>query len=188
MRLLPSSNLQISYYRDNWSYNLDIGYFDAKSQKGLEDTTLKIKRKFKLQPNLKLSLGASLTLPTYDFIGNHTDYTLYSSIIYYPQSSLSLFGGVNYTFIQDTPTTEPLQNITNFYLGIGYFFTKDFYMNLSYSQAQSKFTTNHDAKTLGSTLFYKINEKWFTTLYYSQEIEDEDLHNNFKFKIGYTFW
>ena len=42
-----TTKLQISYYLDNWSYSLRTGYFSASDDKGMQDTTLKIKRKFK---------------------------------------------------------------------------------------------------------------------------------------------
>lgn len=181
------SNFYISYYLNNWSYTLRTSYFTMDDDIGMQDSLLKIKRKFRLTEYLKVSLGAGVELPTYDFTGNNTDYTLYGSIIYYPKSALSLFAGLSHTFIQDEEITIPLQDTNILYLGSGYFFTKDFYVNLAYSYTKNKFTVNHPAHSIGSTLFYQINEKWFTTLSYSHEIEDE-LSNSAGIKFGYRIW
>lgn len=182
-----TAKFQISYYLNDWSYSLRTGYFTTGNDRGIQDTTLKIKRKFKLTQSLKVGLGVGVKLPTYDFAGNKTDYTLYGSVIYYPMSALSLFAGVSHTFIKDDEITTPLQDINTVYLGSGYFFTKDFYANIAYSYAQSKFTTNHAAHSIISTLLYRINKKWFTTLSYSHEIEDE-LSNSASIKFGYSIW
>jgi hypothetical protein len=183
-----TTKVQITYYHNTWSYSLRTGYFKTDSDNGMQDTTLKIKRKFKLTKSLKLGLGLGVKLPTYDFIGNKTDYTFYSSLTYYPQSSLSIFTGVSHTFINDEQTITPLRNTNTFYIGTGYYFTSHFYANIAYSYAQSKFTTEHAANSIMSTLFYKINKKWFTTLSYSHEIDDEDLHNSLNIKFGYSIW
>lgn len=183
-----TAKMQLIYYRDQWSYSVRTGYFQTDSQNGMQDTTLKIKRKFRLNESLKLGLGLGVKLPTYDFIGNQTDYTLYSSLTYYPVSSFSLFSGVSHTFINDEEEPDPLQDINTFYIGSGYFFTQSFYANIAYSYAESKFTANLPSRSLMSTLFYKINKKWFTTLSYSHEIEVDALNNSLSIKFGYSIW
>lgn len=132
-------------------------------------------------------MGVGIKLPSYDFVGNETDYSLYSSIIYYPKTSLSLFGGITHTFINDKEIITPLQDINTVYLGSGYSFNKDLYANIAYSYVESKFTTNHPAHSVMSMIFYRINDKWFTTLSYSHEIEEE-LHNSLNVKFGYHIW
>jgi len=177
----------VSYYLNDWSYTLRTGYFTSDHDSGMQDTTLKIKRKFKLNKSLKVGLGVGVKLPTYDFTGNNTDYTLYGSVVYYPKSALSLFAGATHTFINDDQIITPLQDINTFYMGTGYFFTKDVYANIAYSYVESKFTTNDPAHSIMSMLFYKINDKWFTTFSYSHEINDE-LHNAVSVKFGYSIW
>ena len=182
-----TTKLQISYYLDSWSYSLRTGYFSTSDDEGMQDTTLKIKRKFKLSKSFKVGLGLGIKLPTYDFTGNNTDYTLYGSVVYYPVSALSIFTGVSHTFINDDEVFGPLQDINTFYAGSGYFFTKNLYANIAYSYAQSKFITNDPAHSIISTLLYKINNKWFTTLSYSHQIDDE-LKNSVSIKFGYSVW
>ena len=182
------SKFQLSYYLNDWSYSLKTGFIVTHDAEGLQDTTLKIKRRFKLTKSLKVGLGVGIKLPTYDIAGNNTDYTLYSSINYYPISALSLFAGASHTFIYDDEITVPIQDTDTLYIGTGYFFTKNFYANVAYSYAESKFTSNHVAKSVLSTLFYRINDKWFTTFSYSHQIDDDDLHNSLNIKFGYSIW
>lgn len=184
-----TSKLQANYYLNDWRYSLGVEYFGTDDISGFQDTILKVKRKFQVRKNLKISFGLGIKLPSYDFLGNKTDYALYTSVIYYPKSALSLFGGASYTFINDEKSIGgALQNISTFYVGTGYFFNKDFYANIAYSNAQSKFVSNHNAQAINSTLFYKINKKWVSTLSYSHEIEDDDLHNALNFTLIYSVW
>ena len=182
-----AAKFQIVYYLNNWSYALRTGYFLVDDGE-MQDTIVKIKRKFKLNKALNISFGAGIKLPTYKIKGNRVDYTLYSSIVSYPLSSLSVFAGANHTFVNDKEITVPIQDTNTAYIGTGYFFTKDLYANLTYSYAQSKFATNHAAKSFSSTIFYKIDEKWFTTLSYGHQIDDDDLHNSLNLKFGYSLW
>ena len=144
------------------------------------------------------------------------DELLYTSLHYYPTSALSFFAGYNFTRIGDdevdtvlseTPSGDKnsngtietdgnekknnyqgLQNKHKFYGGVGYFFTNDLYMNIIYSDERSKFVSEHNIRAFSSSLYYKINEKWFTTLYYKYEVLDEDRHDNLLFSVGYNLW
>ena len=182
-----TTKLQVSYYLNNWSYTLRTGYFNTENSSGMEDTTFKIKQKIKVNNTLKVGLGVGVKLPTYDFTGNKTDYTIYGSMVYYPKSALSIFMGVSHTFINDNQIITPLQDINTFYIGSGYFFSKKLYINIAYSNAESKFTTNQAARSVISTILYRIDEKWFTTLSYSHEIEDQ-LNHAINVKFGYSIW
>lgn len=182
-----TTKFQISYYLNDWSYSLRTGYFSTDTDEGMQDTTLKVKRKFRLSHSLKVGLGLGMRLPTYDFTGNNTDFTLYGSIVYYPKPELSIFAGTSYTFIHDDEVISPLRDVQTFYTGSGYFFTKNFYANMAYSYAESKFTTNDPAHSIISTVLYRINDKWFTTLSYSHELK-ADLKNSLNIKFGYSIW
>jgi len=183
-----SSKLQVNYYHDKWSYSLSTGYYRHAKSEGALDTEVKVKHYFKLTPKLKLRLGVGVKLPTYDFIGNKTDYTLYSSLNYYVTPAFSLFSQYNYSYIHDINEITPLRNSYASSFGAGYFFTKDFYSNLAYHKGQSKFTNEHNIESLSSSLYYKIDQKWFGTLFYDREIYDEDFHETINFKIGYKWW
>ncbi len=180
--------LKMSYYRDNWSYSLGSGYYQYKDTKGTIDTTLKVKKRFSLTPILKFSLGGGVKLPTYDFQGNKTDYSFYSSLSYYPKKSLSFFGNYSYTFIQDESVNLELRDSEYLSGGVGYFFTKKFYANVSLSLVKNKFTSEHPTESLSSTLYCKFNKNWFSLVNYNQEIKDESTHRTYTIKVGYRVW
>jgi len=180
---------QVNYYHNDWSVSLRSSYYtrDAYGD-GFGDTTLKVRKRFRLTPELRLNLGAGLKLPTYDFPGNKTDYKLYSSLYYYPAKKISLFGGFNYTFIQDEEVMGELQNRSKLFGGVGYFFTDSFYANIGYAYEKSKYVSEHPEHSLSGTFFYQVTDSWFTSIYYKQDILDEDLHDEFYFTVGYKFW
>jgi hypothetical protein len=182
------TKLQATYFLNDWIYTLQTGYFTSDTNQGMTDTALKIKRRFKPTKNFKFALGAGVRLPSYRFEGNRADIMLYSSLIYYPASAVSLFAGFSHTFINDKEVSAPLQNINALYLGTGYFFTKEFYINASYSYSDTKFVNYHKIKTLSSTLFYQLDEKWFISCTYSRELEDYESHDAFSIRLGYSVW
>ncbi|MCF6244915.1 MAG: transporter [Sulfurovum sp.] len=183
-----TNKIRITYYHDDWSYILRTGYLTHSDSTGMLDTTFKIRKRFKPTPNLRVKVSASLRLPTRDFAGNNTDISLSSSFNYYLSKKASLFAGVQHTFVRDEQISIPLQNKSSFYLGAGYFLTKKLYTDISYAYAQSKFTTKYAVKSLRGALSYDINNQWFTTVSYEQDIDDEDTHNTLNFTIGYRFW
>ena len=208
--LQHNSRIKISYYLNSWAYTLQTGYYTHNLADGALDTIVRVRKRIKINPKLVLSVGAGLRLPTYNFTGNKMDELLYTSLHYYSTSELSFFAGYTFTRIGDdavptilpeTPSgdtnsdgtpkekvSEMIQNTHKFYLGTGYFFTNDFYMNLTYSDESRKFVSEHRIKAFSSSIYYKINEKWFTTFYYKYEVLDGDKHTNFLFTLGYTLW
>jgi hypothetical protein len=210
-----NTNFQLNYYNNNWNYSLHGGYYTHNAHDGLLDTTLRIKKRIKLNTQWILGISAGVQIPTHDYNGNEADYLLSSTIHYYPSNGLSFFAGYAYTYMGDhdehieiedkddddeskSPDVieegdhlikiERIQNQYRFHLGVGYFITEKVYSNFVYSEKKSKFESEHKSTTLSSTLYYKIDKKWFTTLYCKREILDEDLHDTLLFKIGYHIW
>ena len=204
-------NLQLNYYNNNWNYALHTGYYKHQLHDGMLDTTLSVKKRIPFKKKWVLGLLAGVRLPTHDYKGNKVDYLFSITLHYYPTANLSLFTGYQYSYIGDEDERieteesdenkyntgeqeekeikiEKIQNLHRFHLGIGYFITHNFYANLVYSEQKSKFESEHKSAILSSTLYYKIDEKWFTTLYYKREVIDEDLHDSFLFKVGYHIW
>lgn len=182
------SKAQLNYYHDTYSYTLKTSYYTYHGDKGMQDTILKVKKRFSLKNDTSMKLGVSIKLPSYDFKGNQTDYTLYSSLTHYATFKHSYFTGASYTFIQDKPQKTALQNSYNIYIGNGYFFNTRLYASISYNFSRSKFTTEHHIHTLSSTLYYKINDKFHTSLSYQREIGDEDLHDGLQLQVGMSLW
>ena len=204
-----NTKLRVSYYQNTWSFTLQGGYYTDGVDRGSLDTVLRVQKRIRLKTNMALNLGAGLRLPTYDYDGNKHDILAYTSLHYYPTSSLSLFGGYNFTKIGDEAigpiiidgftnqvandndegeTFEGIQDKHRLYIGTGYFFADNFYINFVYSIEQSKFVGEHYIQELSSTLYYKFNKHWFATFYYKREPFDDDLHENLLFSVGYSIW
>ena len=179
---------KLSYYKEDWIYTLSSRYYLDQKDDGFEDIFLKIKRRFSIGLKNKLYLGAGLKVPTGDFKTNKIDYNFYSSLTHYISDKYSYFIGLRYSVVNDKYIDEEIQNSYLIYMGSGYFFNKNFYANLSYSFSQSKFKNNEHINALSSTLYYKINKRFFTTIQYQREIGDEDLHDRLSFKIGVELW
>jgi len=183
-----SLGMQTNYYRDDWIYSFKISGYYNKNHYITKDSTLKIKKRFRLKENLQIYLGGAIRLPTYNYLGNNTDYTLYISSTYYPVEKASIFIGFNYTFINDEPLIAPLQDIKNFYIGGGYFYNRDLYMNLSYTHAQSKFKNSEADNSIMTTIFYQITDKWFASITYSHELYEKSIDHSINFHLGYNIW
>jgi len=208
-----SGKVKLGYYLNSWGYTLQTGYYKDKGEDGSLDTIVRVQKRIKLHSQLTWSIGTGVRLPNYAFEGNEMDGLLYTSLHYYPTESLSFFTGYSYTYIGDDEAKERLsesvqslgedkdkedntekelyeglQNTHKFYLGAGYFFTESFYMNLTYSDESNKFISEHHMRAMSTSLYYKINKQWFTTLYYKREILDEDVHDTLLFSIGYHIW
>ena len=198
-----NTNFELNYYKNVWSYALHTGYYSHNLHDGMLDTTVKVKRMFKMSTQHLFSLGAGLKFPTHRYTGNKTDVFLSSSIHAYPTPKLSYFAGYSFMRIgddalplelkikkDDTENHEGtgLQNIHKFYVGAGYFFTERLHGSLRYNLEESKFKDEHNIVSFSASLYYKIDEKWFATLYYKRQIADEDLHDNLIFKVGYHLW
>ncbi len=184
------SKIRIAYYKDDWGYSLGTGYYMHDKNNGQLDTTFKIRKRFKPTSKLRIRIGASLIFPTRDFAGNYTDFSLTTSANYYLSKNVSLFAGVKHTFNRDEQIFTPLQNRSSAYVGVGYFFTKNLYADVSFAYAESKFVIEDAAKSIGGILSYDINDKWYTTLSYNQDIliDDGDSHYALNFTIGYRLW
>ena len=113
-----------------------------------------------------------------------SDIKLLSSIGYYKSKNSSYFGGIDYTVIRDRSGINKLRNRYTIYLGSRYFFNKDLYANITYSYHKTKFLNEDGQNSLGTTIYYQFNKKYFTTLSYKRVIGNKDLHDTFRAKFG----
>ena len=180
--------IQTNYYSDDWIYSFRMAGYYNNSNYIIKDSILKVKKRFKLKEYLNLYIGGAIRLPSYNYLGNNTDYTIYLSSTYYPIEKTSLFVGVNYTFINDEALIAPLKDTTNFYVGGGYFYNKDLYINLSYTYTQSKFVNGEIDNAIMTTIFYQITDKWFTSITYSHELYEKTIDNSINLHLGYNIW
>lgn len=181
------SRLELNYYRNSWIYELKTAYLNGKSFSDIDNTIIDIKRHFQPKSNIKLTVGAGLKIPIDSFKKDDVDYILLGNINYYLNDTILIFLGSTYTFINEASSKEKISNQYSTYFGAGYFISKKLYGSLSFSRNRTKFETQHLIHTIHTTIFYQINKNWFSSFNYSNELLDDDLHNSFNCKIGYSF-
>ena len=101
-----SESLQVDYYYKDFSVQVSTSYYDSSSSSysdnGMGDSF--IGAYYKLYPlsNLNLRFGLGAILPTYDSTlnNNNTDYVA-SLNLSYMLEKINIFGGYNYTMIND---------------------------------------------------------------------------------------
>ena len=198
-----SGALQVDYYYKNFSLQASTSYFNTQgsgySEKGLYDSFLGASYQFKPLQNLTFRLGAGAVLPTYDssLNNNNTDYTGSASVSY-TVSGVNIFGGYNYTMINDddvyidtgdvnTSRNVQYQDTNSYNAGLGYYVTDQLYMSASYNVMNSVYVGVDDIESASVYAYYGINTHWFTTLSYAYGISDTASKNYAAFRLGYFF-
>ncbi len=184
-----SQTLQLDYYHNRITATLQTLHYQ---EDGMGDTTISLFYQLPEYGQLRVRMGASVILPTYDtaWNNNQTDYRLLASM-QYPIQKLNLFAGGSYTFIGDedintTRTQLKLQNNHNYYLGLGGYFIPKLYSSLIYSNTSSIYQEGETIKTLSLFGYYMINTHWFTQFGYTQGISD-NASDQLNLSVGYYF-
>ena len=190
-----TSSLQLDYYYKDFSFSLSNAQYDYESSEydysddGQSDYYLSAK--YKLKPTDKLSVylkGGAIIPANSDVENNNVDYFISPSLSYQLQEDWSLFGGVNYTFIQndDTNTTE-YQNSLSSYLGVSYRPTYNSSLSLLYSRNSLMYKDEDDTDFAYLTGSYYFNENWFGVLNFGQELSGDNKEQYSSVQVGYYF-
>jgi hypothetical protein len=180
------SSIELDYYYKKFSLQLSTSYYDLKSdtlnQEGMNDTYLNFYYKFKPSKNFSLTLGTGLALPSYDGVNNKIDY---GTSIYgrYRVDKWSFSTGGGYTLIGDTNASNRL-----FYnVSTGYSWNSKVYSSIGYYVSESIYDGVGDFESLSLYNYYSINKNWFTTVSFTQGLNDVSLDNSMGVKVGY-YW
>lgn len=192
-----ASTLQFDYYHKAFSFGLSSMYYYTKasnySSSGIGDTTLT--GYYSLYPTnaFVFKVGTGVILPTYNS-SLHNNKTDYLGCVYaaYQKNNFILFGGYTYTFINDTNinnTTNTInyQNTNAYNVGLGYNFTQKFYASASYYQANSIYKNVQDLQNVNFSIFYSINQHWFTSFSYAAGLNNATSQSYSSLKIGYYY-
>jgi hypothetical protein len=188
-----SETLQADYYYKDFSIQVSTSYYDSSNDSyndsGMGDSF--IGAYYKLYPlsNLNLRFGLGIILPTYDssLNNNNTDY-LASLSFSYMLEKINMFGGYNYTIINDDDTTNVKYQDTNSYnVGVGFYPTSKLYLSGSFNSSNSIYKDVDDINTLSVYAFYTINKNWFTNFSYAYGLSDSASDNYFSLRVGYYF-
>ncbi|WP_345976014.1 DUF3187 domain-containing protein [Sulfurimonas sp. HSL3-7] len=197
-----TTTLQADYYYKNFSLQASTSYFNSQSQSdsnsGQNDSF--IGAYYQLYPvsSLNLQLGGGLLLPTYDtgYDNNNLDYIVSASLSYLFHN-FNLFGGYNYTLINDddfsyldsnSDTVEiRYQNTQAFNAGIGFYPTEKLYTSVAYNRSDSIYQNVETIESASAYLFYSIDKHWFTTFSYAYGLSDSASDHYAAFRLGYYF-
>jgi hypothetical protein len=186
-------SLQVDYYYKDFSVQISTSYYDSSSvtynDGGMADSF--VGAYYKLYPlsNLNLRFGLGAIIPTYDssFNNNNTDY-IASLNLSYMLEKINLFGGYNYTIVNDDDTTNIKYKNTNSYnVGVGFYPMSNLYLSGSLNSSNSIYKDVDDINTLSVYAFYTINANWFTNFSYAYGLSDSASDNYFSLRVGYCF-
>jgi len=184
-----NESLQTDYYYNDFALELRTAHYDKM---GIGDTTTTLYYTLKTESKLSFRFGVSAILPTYDsFLNNNKiDYTT-SLFMNYQIKSLSLFGGIGYTFMGDddinnTSYKITYQNAPNYYLGFGSYFIPKLYSSFIYTFSDKSYKEGEALKNLSFYNYYIINNHWFTNFGYNFGLTDNASNQSY-INLGYYF-
>ena len=188
-----ATTLQFDYFYKKFSIQVATAYYlsdsASYSSSGLTDSTLAVNYLVPVNDSLSIRLGAGLILPTFDStFNNSTDY-LASVSATYSIDKLNLFGGYNFTMINDddVPNLITHQNTHAYSAGAGYYMSQKWYTSASYYQANGIYETMEDLKSISLYNFYSLDEHWFTSLSYAYGLSDSTSDHAASLRLGYSF-
>jgi hypothetical protein len=190
-----ATTLQVDYFYKNFSVQAATAYYTSKSatysSSGLTDSTLAAYYLVPVTDSLRIRLGAGLILPTYDssLNNNKTDY-LGSISATYSINRLNIFGGYNYTVVNDDDAASigvKYQDTNAYSAGLGYYMTQKWYTSAAYYQADAIYTTMEDIKNVSLYNFYSFDKNWFGSLSYAYGLSDSASDHTLALRLGYAF-
>lgn len=189
-----AATLQLDYFYKNFSVQALTAYYSSSSasysSSGQTDSTLAAYYLLPVNDSLRIRFGAGLILPTFDSTlnNNNTDY-LGSVSATYSINRLNIFGGYNFTMINDDdiPSLVTYQNTSAYSVGLGYYMNSKWYTSASYYQSDAVYTTMEDIKNVSLYNFYSLNKNWFTSLSYAYGLSDSTSDHALSLRLGYSF-
>ncbi len=190
-----SATLQADIYHGNFSAQLLTSYFKSAdssiSNSGWNDTQFSLFYTLTPTNALTVQTGLGIIIPTYStgYNNEEIDYRGSVALQYNLYTQVNLFGGYNYTLINDTdiPSVASYQNTNTFYGGVGYMSPKNGSINLFYTNSQSIYTGVSPIETLGIGTFIPINTQWFVLGDYKYGLSDTTSDHEVALRVGYAF-
>ena len=189
-----SESLQLDYYYEKFSLQVATSYFKSQSKTysndGLNDTMLAVYYRFNSSKELSIRVGAGVILPTYKsgLNNNKTDYTSSLSLSY-SLNSLNIFGGSNYTIVNDDDIDGFIsyQNSASLYGGLGFYPNSRSYISTSYSKSDSIYTDVIAIENISVFSSYSFNENWFGMFSYAYGLSSSASDHYLSLRIGYYY-
>ena len=193
-----TETLQVDYYYKNLSLQASTSYYSYDEKSGMNDSFLGMFYKLAPAENLSVRFGGGISIPTYesDLDNNNLDYSA-SANISYTFKSVTIFGGYNFTIINDNNTSITYddsstakityQDTNSYSVGIGFYPTSKLYISTSYNSSDNIYKYEDKIDTASIYTFYSINSNWFLSLAYAYGLSDTASDNYTSFRLGYYF-
>ena len=190
-----TQSVQFDYYYKKFSFQVSTSYSSSDSElsstSAINDTFLAGYYQFNPSNNFSLRLGAGIVLPTYDtdLDNNNMDYVASASMSY-ALKSMNIFGGYNFTLMNDDDIDTLLikyQNINSIYGGLGFYPSSSLYISASYNSSDSVYDGGETIQSASIYSYYSINENWFSSFSYGYGLSDSASDHSASLRIGYYF-
>lgn len=184
--------VQSDFYMDNVTLQAVISRYHSDTQdgSGWDDATLSLFYKLPTTETFSLNLLTALIFPTYKSpYGNEAlDYRVGFDFSYFADEKNYLFGGYNYTFVNDSDFGYvAYQNTQSLRIGIAHKPSSDKSYMLSYTRDESIYKDIAAIQTLGVGYSFDIDQHWFMGAYYDYGLSDSASKHAFSLSIGYFF-
>jgi hypothetical protein len=184
--------VQSDFYMDNVTLQAVISryYSDTQDGSGWDDATLSLFYKLPTTETFSLNLLTALIFPTYkSSYGNEAlDYRAGFDFSYFADEKNYLFGGYNYTFVNDSDFGYiTYQNTQSLHIGIAHKPSSDNSYTLSYTTQESIYRDIAAIQTLGVGYSLDMDRHWFMGAYYDYGLSDSASKHAFSLSIGYFF-
>jgi predicted porin len=190
-----TGSLQLDYYYRDLALSLATSQYDYQSSAndfsadGQNDYYLSARYKIKRSENLSIYLKGGAIVPSNsDVTNNKTDYFISKSLNYKLNKNWNLFGGVNYTFVNNDDTdSTAYQNSLGRYAGFSYRPTYDATLSLSMSKNASIYKDEEDIEFVYFSGSYNFTKNWFGIVNLGKELQDDDKDTYGSLQVGYYF-
>jgi hypothetical protein len=190
-----SASLQADIYLGKWWIQGIISHYQSDngvdSESGLEDTAMNLMYQFTPTDKITLTTGLGVLLPTYQSLYNNEaiDYTTSIDLVYPLNETFSLFGGTNYTWVNDRNVAEEqYQNTFGLYTGIEYIYPNGkAVFTAAYYQHESIYLSTPTIKYINFGCAYTINPHWSIGGTYGFGLSDSASDQSISGYIGYLF-
>lgn len=184
--------VQSDFYMDNVTLQAVISRYHSDTQdgSGWDDATLSLFYKLPTTETFSLNLFTALIFPTYKIpYGNEAlDYKAGFDFSYFADEKNYLFGGYNYTFVNDSDFGYiAYQNTQTLHVGIAHKPNSDKTYTLSYTTDESIYKDIAAIQTLGIGYSLDMDQHWFMGAYYDYGLSDSASKHSFSLSIGYFF-
>lgn len=186
-------SIEADLYYDNWQLQGTIGRYSSdmgnSKTSGMEDSVLSLLYRVAVHERFSLIPQISVLFPTYETGYNNEaiDYGATLNIEYQLSSNMYGFGGIGYTWVNDTDTIyDQYQNTQSFYAGLGYTYG-DGGWNIHYNAFDTIYQGNEMAQLVGVRIMRELTSHWFVDGSYDYGFTDSASKHSWNIRLGYTF-